>query len=255
MINLIRAESYKLVKNKSFWYLVISSILLSLLLHLFVMNGWWQLSGTPFDDAGLSDLNALNMYKTPLFFNLFVSTLGAFYISNEFSKDGGVKNQIISGNQRHHILFSKYFIFTLASIVICVILPFLIGIVSLLFLGQGELLTVSKTHYLCIAFVLFIFQFMSFTAIVTLIAIITKDSGKTILFTLLFTIIMLIVEKLSPGTVIEPLYQQTVFYQYHLVFKFNITTAETVHAIFIGGIWILLLLLFTAFIFNRKEIK
>ena len=255
MINLVQAEIYKLVRNKAFWYLMITSIVLSFLLHILVLVDWWQIGGTPLDDAGLSQLNALNFYRLPLFFNLFVSTLGAFYVSNEFSQGGTIKNQIISGNKRRHIFFSKYLVLTLSSILISVVLPLLTAIISVFLFGHGEIFSPSRISYLCLAFILFTFQFLSFTAIVSLIATITEDSGKTILFTLVFTIFMLAVEKLSAGTIVEPLYQQTVFYQYNLAFKFSITSAEVIHSIFIGGIWVIILLLFNLFIFNHKEIK
>lgn len=255
MINLVQAEIYKLVRNKAFWYLMLTSIVLSFLLHILVLIDWWQIGGTPLDDAGLSQLNALNFYRLPLFFNLFVSTLGAFYVSNEFSQDGTIKNQIISGNKRRHIFFSKYLVLTLSSILISVVLPLLTAIISVFLFGHGEIFSPSRISYLCLAFILFTFQFLSFTAIVSLIAILTEDSGKTILFTLVIAILMLAVEKLSSGTFVEFLYQQTVFSQFNVAFKFNISSAEVLHSIVIGGIWGIILLLLNIFTLKHKEIK
>lgn len=255
MINLIQSEIYKLVRNKTFGYLMMASFILSFVLHILIIVDWWQLGGTSLDIAGLGELNTLNIYLLPLFFNILVSTLGAFYISNEFSQNGQIKNPIISGKKRYQIFFSKYFVFTVSSIVISVLLPILTGIISVYILGHGEIFTTAKIIYLGIAIILFIFQFLSFTAIVFLIAMITGDSGKTILFTLLLTIFMLLVEKLSSGSIVEPLYHQTVFHQYSLVLKFNITSAEVIHSIFIGSIWFIILLLCNIFVMNRREIK
>ena len=168
---------------------------------------------------------------------------------------GKLKIAIISGKKRYQIFFSKYFVFTVSSIVISVLLPILTGIISVYILGHGEIFTTAKIIYLGIAIILFIFQFLSFTAIVFLIAMITGDSGKTILFTLLLTIFMLLVEKLSSGSIVEPLYHQTVFHQYSLVLKFNITSAEVIDSIFIGSIWFIILLLCNIFVMNRREIK
>ncbi|PTH50260.1 ABC transporter permease, partial [Staphylococcus arlettae] len=121
--------------------------------------------------------------------------------------------------------------------------------------GHGEIFSPSRISYLCLAFILFTFQFLSFTAIVSLIAILTEDSGKTILFTLVIAILMLAVEKLSSGTFVELLYQQTVFSQFNVAFKYNISSDEVLHSIVIGGIWGIILLLLNIFTLKHKEIK
>lgn len=78
MTNLIRAEMYKLQRNKTFWVILLTVTGLSALLHYLVLIGWWQMQGTSFDAAGLSELNALSTFTVPLFFNLIVSTLAGF---------------------------------------------------------------------------------------------------------------------------------------------------------------------------------
>lgn len=63
MINLIQSEIYKLVRNKTFGYLMMASFILSFVLHILIIVDWWQLGGTSLDIAGLGELNALNIQR------------------------------------------------------------------------------------------------------------------------------------------------------------------------------------------------
>src|SRR5690606_14361265 len=141
------------------------------LLHFLVITGWWQLSGTPFDRAGLSELNGISTFTMPLFFNLFISTLAGFFLSIDFSYSSVIKNQIISGSKRSHIFLSKYFVFTIGSIVITILIPILTGLIEILLFGHGEILTISSMLYLGRSFGLFALQFLGYTAIIILFAI------------------------------------------------------------------------------------
>lgn len=120
MTNQIKAELFKLQRNKTFWVLVLTAAALSALLHFLVITDWWQVYDTPFDSAGISEMNGISTFTIPLFFNLLISTLAGFFVSTEFSQSSVIKNQIISGSKRSHIFISKYLIFTLGSIVITI---------------------------------------------------------------------------------------------------------------------------------------
>lgn len=255
MSNLIRAELYKLQRNKTFWVLIGTITGLSVLLHFLVLIDWWQLSGTEFDQAGLSELNALSVMILPLLFNLIVSSLAGFYISTEFSQGSVIKNQMISGNKRTRIFMAKYLVFSLGSFIVAILIPLLTGLIMVILFGHGDLLNLSNLMYLGRAFGLFTLQLFCFTGIVLLIAIVTEDSGKTILFTLLLSIVMFIIEKFVPSASIKVLYENTFFYQFSQVFKANVTNGEILKSILIGVISLMIILLFSIHIFKRKEIK
>src|SRR5699024_12430770 len=104
----------------------------------------------------------------PLELNLIFSTLCSFYIAKEFSQSGVIKNQIMSGNKITHIFMSKYLVFSLGSITVTLLIPFITAIVAVILFGQEEILTFSNLMYLGRAFSLFALQFLSFTAIVLL---------------------------------------------------------------------------------------
>ncbi|EOR23982.1 ABC transporter permease [Niallia alba] len=255
MTNLIRAEMYKLQRNKTFWVILLTVTGLSALLHYLVLIGWWQMQGTSFDAAGLSELNALSTFTVPLFFNLIVSTLAGFFISIEFSQSGIIKNQVISGNKRSHIFMAKFLIFSLGAIVATILIPLVTAIILLFLTGHGDILDTSNLIYLGRSYGLYIVQFLGYTAIIIILAIITDDSGKTIIISILFTIVMYAVEKLSMPPFIEVIYENSIFYQFTEVFKFTMTNGEIIKSILIGIITIIIITLCGVFIFNRKEIK
>lgn len=213
------------------------------------------MSGTPFDSAGLSELNALSIFTIPLFFNLIVSTLAAFYISIEFSHSGVIKNQVISGNKRSHIFIAKFLTFSLGAGFVTIVTPLLTGIIAAALLGHGDLLTFSNFFYLGRSFGLFTLHFLCFSGIVLLIAIAAEDSGKTILFTLLLAIVMFAIENLITKSFVRVLYEHTIFFQFSDVFNHTMTNGEIMRSVLIGAVSLLIIVLCGIMMFNRKEIK
>lgn len=255
MTNLMKAEVFKLTRNTTFWILIGTVTGLSILLHCLVIMRWWLLSGTTFDQAGLSEFNALSLFTMPLYFNLIVSTLAGFYISTEFSQNGVIKNQMMSGNKRTNIFMAKYFVFSLGSFLVTILIPLVTAIIVVLLFGQGDVLNLTSLTYLGRAYSLFTLQFLSFTAIVLLFAIVTEDSGKTIIFSLLLSIMMFVIEKLITAPFIKILYENTFFYQFSEVFKNTMTNSEVIQSILIGGVSLIIILVGGILIFNRKEIN
>ncbi|WP_026906407.1 ABC transporter permease [Paucisalibacillus globulus] len=255
MSNQIRVEWFKLQRNRTFWILLLTSTCISALLHYLVIIDWWQMGNTAFDSVDLSEMNALSTFTVPLFFNLIVGTLAAFFISNEFSQSSVIKNQIISGSKRSHIFLAKYLIFSLASIVVTILIPLIVGIIEVILLGYGEIFTPLNLLFLGRALGLFSLQFLGYTAILVLLAVITEDSGKTIIFSIVFTIIMFAVEKLMRLPIINMLYENSIFYQFSEVFKCSMTYSELIESILIAFVTIIILIWCGIYMFNKKEIK
>ncbi|QKY68405.1 ABC transporter permease [Lentibacillus sp. CBA3610] len=254
MNNLVQAEAFKLRRNKTFWVLIVTITGLSALLHYLIMIGWWQVSGTPFDSAGLSELNALSAFTIPLLFNLIVSTPAAFFIANEFSDSGVIKNQVISGHKRSYIFMAKLLVFSLGAGFVTIVIPLLTAIIAAFLYGQGDLLTTSNLTYLGRAYSLFTLQFLGFATIVLLIAIVTEDSGKTILFTLLLSIVMFAIENLITAPFVRLLNEHSVFFQFSEVFNHTMTSGEMIESILIGSLTFIIISICGILVFNRKEI-
>lgn len=255
MTNLLKAEFYKLTRNKTFWVLVGTITVLSTLIHGLILKDWWLLSGTEFEKVGLSEFNGLSPFIVPLFFNLIVSSLAGFYISTEFSQSGVIKNQMMSGHKRPNIFLAKYVVFSLGSFIITVIIPFITAMILVILFGQGDLLSLPSFMYLGRAYGLFSLQFLSFTAIVLIMAFATEDSGKTIIFTLLLAIVMFAIEKLATQPHIKIIYENTFFYQFTEAFKHSLTSGEMIKSITIGFVSFIVFILCGIFLINRKEIK
>lgn len=254
MNNLVRAEIYKLNRNKVLWVLIGTVAGLSSLLHFLVVTDWWMMFGTAFDSVGLSELNALSPFTVPLFFNLIVGTFGAYYIATDFSQNRTIKNQIISGNRRTRIFMARYLVFSFVSIFITIVIPLLTAIIIIIFFGQGDIFTSSNIIYLGKAYGLFAMHFLSFTAMVFLIALFTEDSGKTILFTLLISAVVFAIEKLITAPIITILYENTFFNQFGEAFQVTMSGGELVKSICIGVGSLLVIVLAGVAVFNRKEI-
>lgn len=255
MNNLLRAETYKLKRNKTFWVLLITMIGLSSFLHYLIVSDWWFMSGTPFDQAGLSELNALSVFMTPLYFNFVVSTLAGYYISVEFSQTRVIKNQIISGNKRSHIFMSKYILFSLAAYIVTVFIPVLTALLMVLFIKGGTVITSKSLTYLFSSYGIFTIGFFCFTALVFIIAILTEDSGKTILFTFLISVVMFIIDLLATKPWIQAFYEHTFYFHFKAAFQHRLATGEIWTLIVIGFGSLLLMLLLGMYMFNKKEIK
>lgn len=254
MNNLLQAEIFKLRHSKSFWAILIISSGLSSLMHYLVITEWWMLTNTPFEAAGIAEMNALSMFIVPLFFNLMTGTLAAFYISTEFGSSGVIKNQIISGKSRGLIYLAKYLVFTSASIIITVIIPAGTGILLNLVLNGG-IFDGESMMYLLKAFGLFTLQMAGYTAIIVLIAVLTEDSGRTIIFTIVFTLIMFVIEKMPMSDIITGIYDYSVFRQFSIVMSPEMTSGQVVTAILVGIISTVLMLLIGISVFSKKEIK
>lgn len=255
MSNLMRAEFYKLFRNKTFWVLIVSLTGLCTLMHHLIITDWWMMTGTPFEVAGLRELNALAVLIVPLFFNLIVSTLAGFYIANEFSQSGVIKNQIITGHKRTHIFLAKFLSLSFGAFIVAVVIPLITALGLVMLHGMGDILALSNFLYLGRAYSLFTLQFLCLTAIVLLIAVVTEDSGKTIIFTLLLSVGMFIIEKFVSKPFITMLYEHTFFYQFSEAFKWELTSGEIVKSILIGLISLVAILLCGMLVFKKKEIK
>ena len=255
MLNMIQAEMFKLRLYKSFWVILMTSLVLSAVMHYLAITEWWQVYNTPFDAAGLSEMNGLSMFMAPLFFNLMIGTLAAFYISTDFGPSGVIKNQIISGKNRKLIYFAKYIVYSAAAVVIAVLIPAVTGIILNIIMGNGGIFTFETITYLLGAYSLFSLQLLGYTAIISLLAIITEDSGKTIIFSILFTIVMYIVEKMPKSGIIERIYEYSIFQQFNQVLFPELGIESIMTGLAVGLITMAVLLFIGMIVFSKKEIK
>lgn len=255
MHNLLRTEMYKLNRNRTFWGLLFFITSISTFMHYLIVTDWWVMTSSPFELVGLSDLNALSTFIVPLFFNVIISTLAGFFIATEFSGQSAIKNQIVSGHKRRNIFLAKYTVFTLGSIIVTIVIPLVTAIIVSFIFGEADAFTIEKFDYLFQSYSLFTLQFLCFTAVVAIIAIMTEDSGRTVIFTLLLSALMFVIEKFVTKLWIKDLYEYTFFYQFTLAFQPNLPMADIIKSIVIGSVSFILLIVSGILLFQRKEIR
>lgn len=255
MNNLLKVEWYKLQRNKSFWVITLTVSALSVLFHCLIITEWWMMSGTPFDAAGLGELNGLGVFTVPFIFNLIVASLAGFFISAEFSNNGMIRTQMMSGHNRTKIYLAKYLIFSCGSLMITVLIPLITALVIVSAFGYTEIWSMENLQFLGRAYSLFTIQFLGYTAIIMLLSIITEESGKTILFSILLNIVMIGMQQFPSGSIVGVIYNYSIFQQFSDVFTSMIPGREQIKAIVIGLWTIFVITVCGMFLFNRKEIK
>lgn len=92
-------------------------------------------------------------------------------------------------------------------------------------------------------------------AINTLLSDIIKDSGKTIIFSILFTIVMYIVEKMPKSGIIERIYEYSIFQQFNQVLFPELGIESIMTGLAVGLITMAVLLFIGMIVFSKKEIK
>jgi ABC-2 type transport system permease protein len=235
MINLIKAELFKLKRNHTFLVLIGVIAAFYGLGNYLVIIDWWNMS-TGFNDIGLKEFNALEMMKLPMIFNLGISTLAGFFINCEYT-NGTIKNQVLSGNKRSNIYLSKLIVFSLGVVVISVILPVVTAILEIILLGHSEIYTPSAVTYLIRSFSLYTIIIIAYSAIIMFIASLTRESGKTIIITIVMTIILFVVEEMLviKYEIVRVIYENSIFYQIYQAFNPVITANEITKLV--GGVY------------------
>ncbi|MCC3863753.1 ABC transporter permease [Terrisporobacter petrolearius] len=256
MINLIKAELFKLKRNHTFWILVgVVTVVYGLANYLVIID-WWGLHNTSFDSVGLKEYNAMEMMMAPLFFNLTISTLAGFFINVDHST-GTIKNQILSGNKRSHIYLAKLIVFSLGSVITAVILPVITAICLTFLLGYSHIYTNAAFVYLLRAFSLYTLSIIAYSAIIMLVASLTRESGKTIIITIIATIILYGIEKIfvPKYEILRIIYENSIFYQIYKAFSPVVTFNEIGRNILICAATFVIMAYCGSRIFRRIEIK
>lgn len=209
MLNLIRAEMFKLRRNRSFWTLLITLAVLSLaypLLYYFDhrSSGAAQFTGAEFLLTFVSSNSYLIKFG--------VAILAGFFISNEYSI-GVMKTIASTGHTRGRLYSAKLAVFSLGAMIASIIFPVISTLEVTLLSGFGELAQGNGGLYLTRVLLLTFLYGAAYAAIGALIAVIFTDSGKTIGFSIIFFLgIDVLLSSLgSKVSFIQTIYDYSVF--------------------------------------------
>ncbi|MDF2834681.1 MAG: transporter permease [Paenibacillus sp.] len=254
MINLFRAELFKLGKNRMFWTLTIIATIVFALLHYLVTVGWWQLSNS-FEQAGLELFSSLTIAVVPMFFMLFLSTLAGFFVANDFTM-GVVKNLVMSGNRRSHIFLTKLLAFMLGSVFLTVVCPLFVIIGGKLLFGFGALTDTAALGYFARSMGLFVLHLMGFVALLMLIALLVEDSGKTIIISIVIALLISVADVMRPlPGFVETLYPYSIFHHITAAWNFTMSPSDVKQSLLVALCSLLLLIFCGNTVFRRKEMK
>lgn len=248
MGNLYKTELYKLKKDRSFRTLLCILILFSLL-YPFTTN---------IDSASKLSLDDYYIYNILSINNDIIKLLpcifAGFFITSEYS-NGTMKSIVSSGNSRLRIYFSKLTMFSIGSVIILIILPIFMTTTAAIrfdFNGTTDWMFIFKTYGLLTIYG------AAFASVMTIIATIFTDNGKTIGFLLMFfalinSLLGFIASKL---TFLKTIIKNSVFMQYPNIYKVNqLDHSEVFTLIFVPILTFIVLGILGSLIFRKKEIK
>jgi ABC-2 type transport system permease protein len=269
MTNLLQAELFKLRRNKafrsSFWTIMLIGLGFTLLFFLDALDIL-----TISVDQGflvtrdkiepIIPLSGLEIFKQligwNLYFVLFFSVLGGFFVSNDYHI-GVMKTLLISGYSRSKIFFAKLIVLSIGSILLA-LLFFLIPIIaaSIIF-GLGSIPEGTTLAYMARVFALSILHWLAFVSVVMVFAILLKESGKTITvffgFFLIALILSLVVAESIP--IIDVLFANSIFRQLLESTNQNMTNVQIVQSIAIAIGTFILFSLLGNYAFQKKDVK
>jgi ABC-2 type transport system permease protein len=266
MNNLIRAELFKMSKNKTFRILMMLLTAAGLVLTLVVwldskdvltlrnVLGFLNLDPS-FTSTGI-EFFRLTFLDDSILLTLILSTFSGFYISNDYLT-GVIKNEAISGNSRGQIFFAKLIAFSIGSIVMSVLFLVIPTLGATLIHGFGTAIDGSTVVYVGRTVGLFLLHLVAFVSIMTLIAIILQESAKTIIVSICFIIIVnltfIFLARYFP--IAETIFEYTVFAQISEASKAVMTYAESMKSILVAVVTFIVIAYCGSAVFQKIEIK
>jgi len=294
MLKLVKAELFKLSKNKTFKVLCIVSILLSILMFIMTTSIFDKIieeatSSMP-EAESEQMLNSLNFNGNgeeqvvtpggmgihlvakdtfnPTVPEVFHSSFGtglteiligiliAAFLAKEYSQ-GTIKNILAYGKSRTEFYLAKFITIVIAIIIIlfCLVLVSTIG--SSIINGWGETFKTSQLLHMVISFLLSIISNASIAAILMMIAIAVKSNGSTIGITVgIFVVFPSIISFVyGLNKVFDKIYQITPFYNNQVAVSIYASNGDLIKSLLVSLITIIISLFVGIQIFKKQDVK
>lgn len=249
MNNLIRSEISKLLKDRTFRFIVIMLFTIAILAPLF----FGDISGMETNEFYRTYI-LLGNHQIVIYLPLI---LAGFFIANEY-QSGTMKIVVASGNSRMSIYLSKLLVFSLGSLTVMTILPTVMLLSSCII--HGFSMFPDLTFFLQTLSLNGLYT-VAFSTFVMIAATLLNESGKVIgvllLFFALFNSILGGISGMLP--MLEPFIKNSIFIKYNQLpfldglVHFGIDEIMS-FVIYPVGV-IIVLSVIGVVIFNRKEIK
>lgn len=197
MYKLLKANFFRLVKNKIFWGIVIITILIaSFILFNTILNQQGEIK-EKID-------NILVMYIH--FIGIFIAIFTSLFVGTEYS-DGALRNKIVIGHSRKNIYFAN--IITSIGVGICLELIYIlvITIVGIPTLGTLQM-TTEKFLFIMLDIV---FIIMTYASIFTCITLLCSDITVSTVACIILILIMFVTSMALSSTANQMKYYENYF--------------------------------------------
>ena len=186
MYKLLKANFFRLVKNKIFWGIVIITILIaSFILFNTILNQQGETK------EGID--NILVMYIH--FIGIFIAIFTSLFVGTEYS-DGALRNKIVIGHSRKNIYFANMMTSIVVGICIELIYMLVITIVGIPTFGTLQM-TTEKFLFIVLDI---IFIIIAYASIFTCITLLCSDITVSTVTCIILVLVMLVVSMALSST-------------------------------------------------------
>lgn len=247
MLNLLKAEFYKLKTSKMFYFSILLSFLQVSLVYIFserfkLMNG---------KDSVLYMFDIQSQLALDILIGIFASD----FIVTEFTS-GYIKNLIAYGHKRISIFISKSIAYYAGVIIISIIPLTVIICINTVMNGYGEAFTYSSVMFLIRIFLIMAIIYIAIGSISVLVAFVSRNVNITIsIITALDFINRFFVATAMQKPLIKSIYDKYIFAQPAIILSDKCTPLEFLQAIIISLITILLTIAAGSYVFKKVDIN
>lgn len=246
MLNLLKCEFYKLKRSKSFYILIILSIIEGIIAVF---------SYPPLrNDCGKKGM--LFMFGGEEFAGQIIF-LGIFtiYITNEF-KSSYIKNIISYGHKRRDIVLSKSIVFSTAAIIINLMLPITVTVIETVMNGYGENFNFKAFAFILRVTLIMMLSYVVMASIAVLISFIFRNIiVPMVIFYLIDTAVKAASAFSLRSNDFRYLYERTIFYIPNIATSNVVSASQIVQVVFQGLVVIAFSILLSIYAFNKADIK
>ena len=186
MYKLLKANFFRLVKNKIFWGIVIITILIAnFILFNTILNQQGEIK------EGID--NILVMYIH--FIGIFIAIFTSLFVGTEYS-DGALRNKIVIGHSRKHIYLANLITSIVVGICIELIYMLVITVVGIPTLGTLQM-TTEKFLFIVLDI---IFIIIAYASIFTCVTLLCSDITVSTVTCIILVLVMLVVSMALSST-------------------------------------------------------
>lgn len=247
MINLLKAELYKLRTSKNFYLVILLNILQCIVVYAF-SEKFRYLNGKEMFSRMFDMQNYLGFWE-------LIAIFASDYIVTEFSS-GYIKNLVSYGHKRVSIFISKGIAYFIGIAIICCVLPIVMSIINTVVNGYGEAFDFQSVMYFIGLILLMIFIHCSIASIGLLAAFISKNASVTVAAIVMIDVANRIINIFAIRShTADVLYNKLIFAQITKVLSDNVKVFDIFQAVIISLVTMFVCMIIGLFVFKRAEIK